>query len=94
MAIPIFVSGLLVLCFSIIAIASDPSPLQDFCVADANSTGIITFVHVYALCLNGLEILSWIITFTSIYFPHWQHIPNSPNRFLPPLPYSNVNQLP
>ncbi|CBI31051.3 unnamed protein product, partial [Vitis vinifera] len=41
MAIPIFVSGLLVLCFSIIAIASDPSPLQDFCVADANSTVLL-----------------------------------------------------
>ncbi|KAJ9691250.1 hypothetical protein PVL29_013429 [Vitis rotundifolia] len=41
MAIPLFVSGLLVLCFSIIAIASDPSPLQDFCVADANSTVLL-----------------------------------------------------
>ena len=38
MASPILLSGLLALFFTA-ALASDPSPLQDFCVADTNSQG-------------------------------------------------------
>lgn len=43
-ASPVFLSGLLVLCFSIMAAASDPSSLQDFCVADPTGAGIITLI--------------------------------------------------
>ncbi|GJY39801.1 putative germin-like protein 2-1 [Tanacetum coccineum] len=32
--------GLLLATCSLLALASDPSPLQDFCVADLNSNGI------------------------------------------------------
>lgn len=50
MATHIFFSGLLALCFTI-AIATDHSPLQDFCVADSTSPGMISLMHISALRL-------------------------------------------
>ena len=39
----------LLLLTSCVVMASDPSPLQDFCVADANSTGTL---HIVFLILD------------------------------------------
>lgn len=46
MATHIFFSGLLALCFTI-AIATDNSPLQDFCIADSTSPGMISLMHTF-----------------------------------------------
>ena len=46
MASPILLSGLLALFFTA-ALASDPSPLQDFCVVDTNSQGPKWALNMY-----------------------------------------------
>lgn len=49
-----FLLSFVALTFSYLALAHEPSPLQDFCVADPNSPGILIFktwlLHINSLC--------------------------------------------
>lgn len=51
---------LLVLVFPM-ALAAEPSPLQDFCVADLNGQGIIIVLFVFSFCL--FEFLLEVVVF-------------------------------
>jgi hypothetical protein len=63
MAASILFLGFLVLSFSF-ALASDPSSLQDFCVADGDSNGllkILKFTSSFLISLHCLLILCLIL---------------------------------